>query len=346
LPEGITQDARARRGKGGMHRRRRSRPLVAALDLGTNNCRLLVARPALAGGELNVVDSFSRIVRLGEGLAQTGKLSEIAIARTVEALKLCAKRLAAHKIGAFRAVATEACRRASNAHELLERAVKESGIALEIISAEEEARLAAVGCAPLIDPALEGAMIFDIGGGSTEIIWMRWGGHGIRPQVIASTSQPLGVVTLAEGWTGGPLDRAGFARLRGELVEMLLPVKARMEEQAGRTFDPAVHHLLGTSGTVTTLAAVALGLPRYERDAVDASWHRSMEIVAVIGRLAELDEGSRAAIACIGPDRVRLVLPGCAIYSAIYETWPCEMLRVADRGLREGMLRDLMGRRQ
>ena len=332
MPEG-TREARGRRGG--------QPPLVAALDLGTNNCRLLVAR-STRRGELRVVDSFSRIVRLGEGIAQSGRLSEAAIARTIEALKICAGRIASNKVSRVRAVATEACRRAANASDLVERAQAESGIALEIISSDEEARLAAIGCAPLIDAQSAGAVVFDIGGGSTEIIWMTRDPKA-RPRVVASTSQPLGVVTLAESWTGGPLDRDGYARLRDELIAGLRPVKAGMEAVA--PFDPATHHLLGTSGTVTTLAAVALGLTRYERARVDASWHDCRDIAAVIDRLVGLDLKGRAAIGCIGRDRADLIVPGCAIFAAIQALWPCEKLRVADRGLREGMLRELMGRR-
>ncbi|HWD28332.1 MAG TPA: Ppx/GppA phosphatase family protein [Rhizomicrobium sp.] len=347
MPEGTgrgTRGSRRRgRGGGGAGDSRQRRPLVAALDLGTNNCRLLVAQ-ATRRGELRVVDSFSRIVRLGEGLAQSGRLSEEAMARTVEALKVCASVLASNKVRRVRAVATEACRRATNGLELVERAKAQSGIALEIISAQEEARLASVGCAPLIDPNAQGALVFDIGGGSTEIIWMRKGDSG-RPLVIASTSQPLGVVTLAEGWGGGPLDREGYGRLAAELTQKLEPVKAAMEVEAGMTFDPAGYHLLGTSGTVTTLAAVALGLPRYDRGKVDASWHDRAQILETAEKLARMTVGERAAIGCIGPDRADLIVPGCAVFAAIARLWPCARLRVADRGLREGILRELMGRR-
>ncbi|HJW41873.1 MAG TPA: Ppx/GppA phosphatase family protein [Rhizomicrobium sp.] len=333
MPEGRK---RARRGRGGCEP-----VLVAALDLGTNNCRLLVAR-STPRGELRVVDSFSRIVRLGEGVAQSGRLSEAAMARTIEALKVCAGRLSTNGVKRVRAVATEACRRAENAGELVSRARNETGIVLEIISSSEEARLAAIGCAPLLDAESEGGLIFDIGGGSTEIIWMKRSGRG-QSRVLAATSQPLGVVTLAESWSGAPLDRTGFARMRDGLVDHLRPVKVEMESAA--VFDPYTHHLLGTSGTVTTLAAIALGLARYERNRVDGSWHSCRDIAAVVDRLIDLDLKARGRIGCVGPDRADLIVPGCAIFTAILALWPCERLRVADRGLREGMLRELMGRR-
>ncbi|MEI9886571.1 MAG: Ppx/GppA phosphatase family protein [Rhizomicrobium sp.] len=314
---------------------------VAALDLGTNNCRLLIAVPG-RGGNLRIVDSFSRIVRLGEGVGQSGLLGEAALTRTVAALKICAEHLRARGVRRLRAVATEAARRAGNADVLLARARDEAGIELEIISAEEEARLAAVGCAPLIDPAAQGALIFDIGGGSTEIIWMRRDGGG-APGVVVSSSEPAGVVTLAESWGGGAFDAAGYARLRGEMRERFGAVKARMDATAA--LDVGAHHLLGTSGTVTTLAAIALRLPRYDRGKVDATWHRCADILAVADRLAALDLAGRAAIGAVGPDRADLIVPGCAIFAAIRDLWPCERLRVADRGLREGMLRELLAPR-
>ncbi|HXC54491.1 MAG TPA: Ppx/GppA phosphatase family protein [Rhizomicrobium sp.] len=323
-----------RRRRGGRHRG--APPLVAALDLGTNNCRLLIARSS-RGGDLRVVDSFSRIVRLGEGVAQSGLLSEAAIERTVEALKICARHLAAKGVSRLRAVATEACRRAANADVLLARARAEAGLALEIISAEEEARLAAIGCAPLIDGSAEGALIFDIGGGSTEIIWMRRAAEGAVPRVVASASEPVGVVTLSE--SGGA---AGYAAMRAAMIDRFAAVKGRFDGIA--PFEPAGQHLLGTSGTVTTLAAVALGLPRYERARVDASWHRCSDIAAVIDRLVNLDLKGRAAMGAIGADRADLIVPGCAIFAGIAASWPCARLRVADRGLREGILRELMGR--
>ena len=326
----------------GSRRGGRSAPPVAALDLGTNNCRLLIATPG-QGGALRVVDSFSRIVRLGEGLGQSGVLSDAAIERTVAALKICAQHLETHRVRRLRAVATEACRRASNTGVLIARATQETGIQLEVITSGEEARLAAVGCAPLMDPEAQGALIFDIGGGSTEIILMRRDDGGGKPLVVHSSSEAAGVVTIAEGWKGGAFDAAGYATLRAEMLERFARVKARMD--AAAPFDPATHHLLGTSGTVTTLAAIALGLPRYDRSKVDASWHDSAGILAVIDRIVALDLGGRAALGPVGPDRADLIVPGCAVFAAIHTLWPCTRLRVADRGLREGILRELMARR-
>ncbi len=205
----LDEAARHTRKKRQRHRRSLR---AAALDLGTNNCRLLIASPA-RGGNLRIVDSFSRIVRLGEGVAQTGELSPAAIERTIAALKVCGERIRASGARRVRAIATEACRRASNAQLLLQRARDEAGIELSIISVEEEARLAALGCAPLIDPDAEGGVVFDIGGGSTEIIWMRRAPHG-APLVAFAASASVGVVTCSEQWAGQTTDQIGYARMR------------------------------------------------------------------------------------------------------------------------------------
>ena len=323
------------------HRRRRQTgrrpaPVLAALDLGTNNCRLLIASPGREDS-IRIVDSFSRIVKLGEGVAHTGVLSEAAIERTVAALKICAAHLERHGVRHIRAVATEACRQASNAHVLVARAAAEAGIALTVISAAEEARLAALGCAPLIGEGFDGALVFDIGGGSTEVIWLRHeNGH---PLIVQFASVPLGVMSLAEGALGAA-QRPDFAAMQAVMLARFAAVRQQMDRVG--TFDLARYHLLGTSGTVTTLAGVALKLPRYVRARVDGSWHDSATIMQVAQELVGLDRKGRAAQGCIGNERADLIVPGCAIFTAIHETWPCSRLRVADRGLREGILRELM----
>ncbi len=314
--------------------------MLAVLDLGSNNCRLLIARAA-RDGSFRVFDSFSRIVRLGEGVAQTGRLADAAIARTLDALGVCAERIRAAGATHVRAIATAACRGASNASELVERVRAQTGLVLEIVTAEEEARLAAIGCAPLIGRAYDGALVFDIGGGSTELIWMRRE-HGAA-RVIHSASLAVGVVSLAEevgAEEAGAMDAAAFAAMRERLIARFQEVRAAMDAKG--SFVPQRNHLLGTSGTVTTLAAVSLGLERYVRSRVDGSWHECAEILTVVERLIALDHDGRAAIGPIGPDRADLVLPGCAEFAAIVALWPCAQLRVADRGLREGMLRELM----
>ena len=318
--------------------RARPAPVLAVLDLGSNNCRLLIARPN-GFGEFRVVDSFSRIVRLGEGVSQTGKLSEAAIARTLSALAVCAEHIRASGASHMRAIVTAAARGADNSAELLARARDETGIALEIATEEEEARLAAIGCAPLIGSRYSGALVFDIGGGSTELIWMRRE-QGEEAQTLFSSSTPVGVVTLAEDIANVAMDSASFDAMRARMIARFALVREKMD--GIRAFGRDEHHLLGTSGTVTTLAAIAMGLDRYVRSRVDASWHASEEILRVVDRLIGLDHASRAAIGVIGSDRADLVLPGCAIFAAIHALWPCAQLRVADRGLREGMLRELM----
>ncbi len=314
---------------------------VAALDLGTNNCRLLVARPA--GGGFRVIDAFSRIVRLGEGLAATGALSPEAIARTLDALKTCADKIAFRRIAKGRYVATEACRRAVNCETFLARVRAEIGLEIEIISTAEEARLVVSGCAPLLNPHIPYAIVFDIGGGSTEIVWLRLSGgrdrRWVRPQILGSVSLPLGVVTLTDRF-GGEVSPAAYRTMVEEAAGALEPFE-RAHRILGYVRGRRVQ-MLGSSGTVTTLAGIHLALPRYIRALVDGSSLTFEQIAAVSAYLAGLDLAGRAASPCIGRERADLVLSGCAILDAICETWPVGRLRVADRGVREGILFDLI----
>ncbi len=314
---------------------------VAALDLGTNNCQLLVARPAGMG--FRVVDAFSRIVRLGEGLAATGALSEEAIARTLDALKICADKIIFRRIANGRYVATEACRRATNCAEFLTRVREETGLDIEIISTGEEARLVVSGCAPLLNPRIPYAIVFDIGGGSTEIVLLRLkGGRDRRRRclhILGSISLPLGVVTLTDRF-GGEVSPATYRTMVEETAAALnsfeRSYRIRRHIRTGRV------QMLGSSGTVTTLAGIHLALPRYIRALVDGSCLTFDQINAVSAHLAGLDLAGRAASPCVGRERADLVLSGCAILDAICETWPVGRLRVADRGVREGILFDLI----
>lgn len=316
-------------------------PSYAALDLGTNNCRLLIARRN--GGGFRVVDAFSRIVRLGEGLAATGALSDAAMARTVEALRVCAGKIAHRNVTSGRYVATEACRQAANCGPFLKRVREEIGIDLEIISTAEEARLVVAGCAPLLHPRIPYAIVFDIGGGSTEIVWLRHsGGRGERPrlQILGSVSLPFGVVTFTERFGGIEVTPAIYRAMIAEAEAALAPFEKR--HGIRREVRARQVQMLGSSGTVTTLAGVNLALPRYIRALVDGSILTFDQIDIVSRHLAHLDIEGRAANPCVGRERADLVLSGCAILDAICATWPVGRLRVADRGIREGILFDLM----
>ena len=311
---------------------------LAALDLGTNNCRLLVAEPRAQG--FHVVDSFSRIVRLGEGLAATGVLGERAIARTLAALKVCRRIMDRHRVTRVRCVATEACRRAGNGPEFIRLARRAAGIDLEVLGQDEEARLAMLGCLPLIDPTADQLLMLDIGGGSTEIMWLDRREATDASNPGHTLSMPLGVVTLSETF-GGATDEPTYGRMVQVVVERLteanrLPARAR--EHSGPRLQ-----MLGTSGTVTTLAAVHLGLRRYDRRKVDGL-SLPFEVIQSVSRMLRgLDDAGRAAHPCIGHDRADLVVAGCAILDAVHRCWPVERLQVADRGLREGILNALMG---
>jgi exopolyphosphatase/guanosine-5'-triphosphate,3'-diphosphate pyrophosphatase len=310
----------------------------AAIDLGTNNCRLLIARPASGG--FTVIDAFSRIVRLGEGLASSGRLTQDAMDRAVEALGVCADKLRRRRVGLARSVATEACRRAANGAEFVARVQAETGIALDIIPPQEEARLAVLGCHKLLEPGDGPALIFDIGGGSTELVLVDHLG-GV-PRIISWWSAPWGVVSLTESEgkdaLEGPDRISAYKRMR----ERARHAFARFADMLPRERDGI--RLLGTSGTVTTLASVHLALPSYDRRAVDGLHVPVGAMQNISSMIAGMDYDERSRLPCIGAERADLVVAGCAILEAIIEIWPAENLGIADRGIREGILRSLMAR--
>ncbi|MEM1040678.1 MAG: Ppx/GppA phosphatase family protein [Pseudomonadota bacterium] len=320
-------------------------PAYAALDLGTNNCRLLVATPQQPG-RFRVIDAFSRIVRLGEGLGATGRLSDAAMDRAVSALQACATKLKSRNMNGVRLIATEACRRATNGADFLDRVEREAGLKLEIVDRETEARLAVAGCASLVDREARGVVLFDIGGGSSELALLdlnKRKRHDLGPAMISWTSLPLGVVTLSEKHGGGRLvTQAVFDTMVDEVTQMIAEYEGR--DALASVFERGEVHLLGTSGTVTTLAGIHLNLPKYDRRKVDGVWMSSRQVTQMIDGLVAMGYEERVKNPCIGHDRADLVLAGCAILAAIQRTWPCERLRVADRGLREGLLTEMMNR--
>lgn len=308
----------------------------AALDLGTNNCRMLIAKPD--GDHFFVVDAFSRIVRLGEGLGASGKLSQAAMDRAVSALSICADKLVRRNVHLARSVATEACRRAANGAEFVDRVYRETGIKLDIIPAQEEARLAVVGCHRLLEEGNGPALVFDIGGGSTELVIVDTNGE--EPRTLDWLSVPWGVVSLAESEGSDPErleDRlAAYARMRERVAESFRDFAERQKGLEGEL------RLLGTSGTVTTLASVHLGLPSYDRRAIDGLSVPAEAMRDISTDLARRSLAERAKLACIGQERADLVVAGCAILETILDIWPAPRVGVADRGIREGILRQLM----
>jgi exopolyphosphatase/guanosine-5'-triphosphate,3'-diphosphate pyrophosphatase len=339
MTEALQAPGARARGRGGP-----DGPCYAALDLGTNNCRLLIATPAPGG--FRVVEAFSRIVRLGEGLSQTGSLSEPAMERAMAALRVSAEKVRRRRVVRLRAIATQACRMADNGQDFIERVFEETGLRLQIISPQEEARLSVAGCLGLLDRTAEAALVVDVGGGSTELSWVELADapQGRAPPLKAWLSIPIGVVSLAERFPEGETATPAWFR------EMIEAVKAPIAEfqranDLKPVFDADRAHLVGTSGAITSLAGMHLGLARYDRAKVDGVWMTRAECDAAAARLLALTTAERAAQPCIGPDRADLVLAGAAILQAVQELWPCTRVRVADRGLREGMLLSLMAQR-
>ncbi len=315
------------------------RPTYAALDLGTNNCRLLVARPT--GNGFRVIDAFSRIIRLGEGVSASGRISEAAIERAVEALAVCRDKMTNRGVTRARLIATEACRAAANGSEFRARVADQAGLELEVIDQETEATLAATGCTPLIDPQADGVILFDIGGGSSEIVRLGRSAPSWRgpppPTIRGWASLPLGVVTLAERHGGVEVTRETYEAMVADVTPFV-----RRFAAANTISDINRVHMLGTSGTVTTIAGVYLELKRYDRRRVDGCWLDETQVSQICERLLVMSYQERVANPCIGAERADLVLAGCAILEAIRRVFPCARLRVADRGLREGMLVQMM----
>jgi exopolyphosphatase/guanosine-5'-triphosphate,3'-diphosphate pyrophosphatase len=331
-----------------------ARPLApaiyGALDLGTNNCRLLIAKPSRRG--FLVIDAFSRIIRLGEGVLSSGRLSEAAMSRTIEALKVCSEKMRRRAVTRSRLIATEACRIGANSGEFIERVRRETGLSIEIVTQETEAKLAVSGCASLIDRNCDWALVFDIGGGSSELIWLDLARLGrpwrrtlfdrldVQNCIAAWTSLAIGVVNLAERHGGRDVTQEGYEAMVADVMTAIesFEVKHRFGDRIANKRA----HFLGTSGTVTTISGIHLGLPVYERSRVDGCWLSARDVRTVSNNLIEMSYAERVAQPCIGHERADLVLAGCAILEALLRVWPCQRLRVADRGLREGILSTLM----
>ena len=324
--------------------------VYAALDLGTNNCRLLVAKPSRRG--FVVIDAFSRIIRLGEGVQGSGKLSKDAMDRTINALKVCADKMRRRGVTRSRLIATEACRIAVNSAEFMDRVHNEAGLKLEVVGRETEAKLAVSGCASLLDRDCDWALVFDIGGGSSELIWLdlkRLGQQsqrsvhdraGVQNCIAAWTSLPIGVVTLAERHGGRDVTKDSYEAMVEDVMVALRGFES--QHRFGERIAEGSVHFLGTSGTVTTISGIHLKLPFYERSRVDGCWLSEGNVRSVSDDLLAMTYAERVAQPCIGQERADLVLAGCAILEALLRMWPTERLRVADRGLREGILTTLM----
>lgn len=336
-------------GAGTLPREVESAELYAALDLGTNNCRLLIARPSFAQHTqhktLKVVDSYSRIVRLGEGVSDTGRLSEDAMRRTLRALSTCKQKLDRYNVAKFRFVATEACRRASNSEQFLTRVKEELGLQIDTISNEEEARLAFLGCSSLLAKETSYALAFDIGGGSTEFMWVK-----IDPEQPINShkrhliqdwvSLPYGVMNMSEQFGGPAFTEMYFEEIVAKIMSLLAPIEHN-NQIAARMWKENVQ-MLSTSGTVTTLAAIHLDLPHYDRSKIDGLKLSITDIRGATQTLMRMSPSARAAHPCIGSSRTDFILSGCAIFEAIARTFPIDKITIADRGVREGIIVSLM----
>lgn len=320
--------------------------VYAALDLGTNNCRLLIASPVYSAGEiwpsLRILDSYSRIVRLGEGLGNCGELSEDAMQRTAKALKVCRQKLNKHPKAVVRFVATEACRRATNGQQFLHSIASDVGMDIEIITNEEEAKLAFYGCSSLLGSHARKALTFDIGGGSTEFMWAQRDHPEELPEVIGWSTIPYGVMNLSEQFGGTAFTEMYFDEIVAKLQGLLEKFDAKHTIRDTILREGEAVQLLSTSGTVTTLAAIHLGLTRYDRSKVDGICLHMADLRGAIATLMNMSPAERYQHPCIGSQRADYIIGGCAILEAIHRVWPLERITIADRGVREGIIMGLL----
>lgn len=327
---------------------RQASKTFGAIDLGTNNCRLLVARSVKGG--FRVIDSFSKVVRLGEGLARSGLLAQANMDAAVEAIGICAEKMKKKSVSRWRCIATQACREAENGDEFLARVKTETGLRFETISPRIEARLSVMGCMDIVDPKKQVALVVDIGGGSTEMSWVDIRRIGAaesridRPPISAWVSLPIGVVNLSEIFPEEGDIAVRYSAMK-EHVRGLIE-KSGSQNRFGNVFKAGRGHIIGTSGTITSLTGAHMNLPYYQRGKVDGKWVKAADLVATARRMGAMDFEARSQVPCIGEDRAGMLVAGCAIFDVIYELWPCERVRVADRGLREGMLMGLMKQTQ
>jgi exopolyphosphatase/guanosine-5'-triphosphate,3'-diphosphate pyrophosphatase len=335
--KGQSSGKKARRRRSAINRRRQSQVsqsnIIAALDLGSNNCRLLIACPEPNG--FKVVDGFSQIVRLGEGVSLSGRLSEVAMDRATVALKMCAERIVNRGVRHGRYVATEACRRAENGEEFLAYIEKEVGLRLEIITSHEEAELTLTGCHTLFDLTTPYALTFDVGGGSAEFLWVKLR-KGEKPKILDWVSLPCGVVTMTERYGNPHISSENYIKMVNDISALLQPFDEKHDISSAMANNQV--QMLGTAGTVTTIAGVKMGLKRYNRSLVDGSWLSFDTVFSLCAKLAKASFEERAAYACIGKNRAELVVAGCGALEAICKIWPAGRLMVADRGVREGVL--------
>ena len=309
--------------------------VIAALDLGTNNCRLLIAKSDPTG--FQVIDGFSRIIRLGEGLSNKGELTEEAMDRTYDALSVCRRKVIKQGVMHGRYVATEACRQAKNAYNFLKKVEEEIGIWVEIIPSQEEAKLTFLGCIPLLDPKIPFALMFDVGGGSAEFLWVKM--KGGNPEILGWISLPCGVVPITEKYGFPEIKPEAYQRIVKDIQALLHPFDK--EFKISQTLSKGDAQILGTAGTVTTISAIQMGLKKYSRNRVDGSWLKFSDVYLICEDLLFATLDQRAAYTCIGHGRAELIVAGCAILESICKTWSSHRLRVADRGLREGILVEL-----
>lgn len=294
----------------------------AAIDLGTNTARLLIAETD--GETITPILVKRHITRLGGGFTREQGLSIEARERTLAAMRDFAKEMAAHRVTALRAVATSAVRDAKNGREFCAEVFDEAGIKLEVIDGHEEGLLTLKGVFCGIDDKRGDFLVFDIGGGSTE--YTLSSGEEMR----FTRSLPLGVVRLTEG-------KGSVAEMEEKIDRELSGLLEEMERE-GMRVEPGRCTLVGTAGTATTVAAIDLEMTDYDYRRVNNHAVSLERIRAIFAKLLPLSPSERLQVAGLEKGREDLIIAGLVLMIRTMETFGIDRLKVNDFGLLEGIL--------
>lgn len=310
---------------------RDAKKYFAAIDLGSRNCRTIVGCQSKAGA-FEYIETYSKSVSLADGVAASKKLSRKSMDRTIEALAFCSKVLSRYAGLTYLAVATDAMRRAENASVFIKRVKRELGLIISIITPQEEAYYAALGCIEVLSLETEIFVVFDIGGGSSEIALCRQKSDK-DIELIDSLSIPYGVINLLE--SKDHLTFSGYSNL----VQKISDLSRDFLNQYATTLDFVNNfQCIGTSGTTTTVAALNMNLRFYDREKINDSILQFSEILKTVHYVQSLSEDERKLHPYISQSNEDLVLGGLTILEGIVRGLPASTITVTDRGVRDGVV--------
>lgn len=297
----------------------------AGIDCGTNSIRLLIA-DVDEEGRLHDVVRRMEVVRLGEGVDETGRLSKAALERTRAALVDYTAQIRDHGVEAVRMVATSASRDAANARDFTVMVESVLGVAPEVVSGEEEARLSFTGAVATLSDPVGQRLLVDIGGGSTEFV------RGAGTEVLAATSVDVGCVRMTERHLrSDPL-------VPSEVDAAVVDIRAAVEEAlAVADPDRTAGELVAVAGTATTIAGIALELSAYDADVIDRTRLSYEQVAKVTDGLVRADHAARLAIPVMHPGRADVIVGGALVLRTIMECCGADAVLVSEHDILDGI---------